>query len=307
MFRNKAGKYLNIIMSFFIALFLMVNSVTVLLAAEENSPSPNQDEKPVFCFLGSSVTLGHTTGGVSFVDYLARDNGWICIKRAVSGTTLVDNGPDSYVQRMIRQLRPDQKIDYFVCQLSTNDATQRKPLGTVSESRNKEDFDTSTITGAMEYIIAYAYETWDCPVFFYTNPYYNNRYYESMIEALYKLQEKWGINIIDFYNYKDMEPVPREVFRTYMSDPIHPNANGYRWMADVMSDYFKKYMEAAAATPEPSSEPTSEPGPSHQDEQPKQGSSNNYTLLYVMIGGACVVAVAMVLAGITLGRKRNKE
>lgn len=57
-----------------------------------------------YIFLGSSVTYGSAAGGYSFVDMLAEKNQIDCIKEAVSGTTLVDNGPDSYVQRMIHNL-----------------------------------------------------------------------------------------------------------------------------------------------------------------------------------------------------------
>lgn len=196
----------------------------------------------MYYFLGSSVTRGEATGGVSFVEDLANDNGWDCRKEAVSGTTLVDNGDSSYVQRMKNNIDPDLAIDHFICQLSTNDASQNKPMGTVSDSTNMEDFDTSTIIGAMEYIIAYARETWNCPVSFYTNPHYNNALYQSMVEALYDLQEKWDIGIIDFYNYRDMEPLSDATLRSYMADDIHPNAHGYQWMADVMTDYFNGTM-----------------------------------------------------------------
>lgn len=51
-------------------------------------------------FLGSSVTYGAASQGVSFADFIARRNGCEAIKEAVSGTTLVDNGSDSYVSRL---------------------------------------------------------------------------------------------------------------------------------------------------------------------------------------------------------------
>ena len=37
---------------------------------------------------------------VSFVDYISYRNGCEYVKEAVSGTTLVDNGKTSYIQRM---------------------------------------------------------------------------------------------------------------------------------------------------------------------------------------------------------------
>ncbi len=85
-------------------------------------------------------------------------------------------GEDSYIERMRDRLDPKQQVDLFICQLSTNDATRNSPLGEISESRDLESFDVETVCGAIEYIIAYAKETWHCPVMFYTNPKYDSEY-----------------------------------------------------------------------------------------------------------------------------------
>lgn len=227
-----------------IFIFLLISILLLSLFSTNLIMANEIENQPVYYFLGSSVTYGSANGGISFVDYIEDENDWKCIKKAVSGTTLVDNGATSYVQRMERQIKPGVEIDHLICQLSTNDASQNKKLGTISESKNIDEFDTKTIIGAMEYIIAYAYETWDTPVSFYTNPKYNNKIYEIMIDSLYDLQEKWNIGIIDFYNYKNMEPLSNAQLNSYMSDSIHPNAEGYKWMADVMSDYLIKYADS---------------------------------------------------------------
>lgn len=189
-----------------------------------------------YCFLGSSVTYGYTTGGVSFVDNLANDNNWICYKKAVSGTTLANINSSSYVERMKNEINIYAPMDAFICQLSTNDATLNEPMGQVIASKNLSDFNTATTIGAMEYIICYASETWKCPVVFFTNPYFNNANYELLIDALYQLQSKWGIGIIDFYYNKYMNSLPSATLSSYMSDSIHPNAQGYQWIAGVMKD-----------------------------------------------------------------------
>lgn len=61
--------------------------------------------------------------GVSFADYIGAMNDCNIIKEAVSGTTLVDEGVDSYISRLNKI--DTQNADIFVCQLSTNDATQK--------------------------------------------------------------------------------------------------------------------------------------------------------------------------------------
>jgi len=193
-----------------------------------------------FFFLGSSVTYGSASGGVSFADYIARRNNCTSVKEAVSGTTLVDNGSSSYVQRMINNMDKSAKPDHFICQLSTNDASQGKPLGSMSASYNLADFDTSTIYGAMEYIICYAQQTWNCPVSFYTGTYYNSANYQAMVDALYQLKGKWGIGIIDLWNNQAMRNISADLKAAYMADDIHPTARGYEeWWTPVFEDYLQ--------------------------------------------------------------------
>lgn len=190
----------------------------------ENSPLAG---KPVIV-LGSSVTYGAASGGDAVGEYLAARMGCVVTKEAVSGTTLTDGGKNSYVQRMLNNLDPGAPCDLFICQLSTNDATQRKPLGEISNSRDRADFDVKTITGAMEYIISYARETWGCPVVFFTGSRYDSPAYDAMVERLYELQEKWGVGILDLWSDDAFNDISDEDRALYMSDDIHPTRAGYR-------------------------------------------------------------------------------
>lgn len=188
---------------------------------------------PVFCLLGSSVTFGSATDGVSFVEEIARSLEARCVKNAVSGTTLakVTDGTQSYVERLA-DFDTKAEVNTFIVQLSTNDATQNLPLGELSEIP-----DTFTVVGAIEYIIDYIQKHWKCEIVFYTNPCFHNAQYEKMIAVLYRIQQKRHIGIVDFYNYRDMPPIPSDVLSTYMTDDIHPNALGYKWMADILINY----------------------------------------------------------------------
>ena len=185
-------------------------------------------------FLGSSVTYGAASQGVSFADYIGVRNGCAITKEAVSGTTLVDGGLDSYISRL-KKLDADIPADLFVCQLSTNDATQKKDLGNVSESFDRGDFDTKTVAGAIEYIISYAKETWNCPVVFYTNPQYNSAEYAAMVELLHTIQEKWDIAVIDLWNDAEFNDITSEQRDLYLADAIHPTKAGYlEWWTPYM-------------------------------------------------------------------------
>lgn len=193
-------------------------------------------------FLGSSVTYGYGALGDSFVDYLEYQDGIIPIKEAKSGTTLVDNGKNSYISRM-KAIDTATAVDAFVCQLSTNDATKKKPLGKISDSYSLDDFDTKTVIGAVEYIICYAKFTWNCPVIFYTNVKYDSDNYAKMVDALNELKSKWNIDVIDLWNNKSMQNISDNDRKTYMIDEIHPTRRGYReWWTPVIRRQLEKYI-----------------------------------------------------------------
>ena len=164
-------------------------------------------------FLGSSVTAGSAAGGVSFVDILRERCGIYCIKEAISGTTLADFNEKSYVSRL-KTIDTAVKLDLFVCQLSTNDATKK--------------MDIKETEKAIRFILDYVKTNFNCPIVFYTGTYFECDEYVKMIELLYELKEKYDFHILDLYNDKDMLGVSKEDYARYMSDKIHPTLLGYR-------------------------------------------------------------------------------
>lgn len=193
---------------------------------ELRSDSPLIEKK--ILFLGSSVTNGAAALHQSVPEYFSARLGCISVKEAVDGTTLTDNGENSYIQRMKNKVAKEEQIDLLICQLSTNDANKKLPLGEISEGTVLEGFDTGTITGAMEYIICYAKQTWNCPVIFYTNARFENENYEAMVSRLYELEEKWDIGILDLWSSDEFNHITEEQRELYMKDSIHPYKAGYR-------------------------------------------------------------------------------
>lgn len=186
-------------------------------------------------FLGSSVTYGSAANGVSFVEMLAEKCGCTAVKEAVSGTTLVDNGPNSYVARM-KTMDASLKADLFVCQLSTNDASRGLPLGELDGR-----METSTIAGAIEYIVDYARRTWNCPVAFYTNPRYASDAYAEMVALLKKCAEKHGVGVINLWDDEDFNRLTDVQRAEYLEDPIHPTRRGYlEWWLPVFEENIAK-------------------------------------------------------------------
>lgn len=216
-------------------------------AVSQVKPSGDETLKgKTVIFLGSSVTYGAASLGESFADDLSARLQCNVVKEAVSGTTLSTTSPNSYVTRLDNI--KTRQADLFICQLSTNDASQKKPLGEVTDSERMGDFDTDTVAGAMEYIIAYAKDKWDCPVVFYTNPKYDSDEYAAMVELLYEIRDKWGIGVIDLWT--ELPEITEEERALYMADAIHPTRAGYlEWWTPVME---KDIIEMMELTPESS-------------------------------------------------------
>jgi len=199
--------------------------------------------KKRIAWLGSSVTYGFASGGYSMAEAIAeKREDTVCYKFAVSGTTLVNDSANSYVARL-QQMDTSLKLDMLVVQLSTNDATRGKALGQISETTDINRFDTTTVAGAIEYIIAYAKNTWACPVVFYTGTYYESTAYASMVELLLGIQEKWDIGVIDLWNDAEMTALyGTDPYTAYMSDPIHPTALGYKeWWTPKFEQFMLNY------------------------------------------------------------------
>ncbi len=160
---------------------------------------------------------------------------------SVLATIAFGNG-DSYVKRL-KQIDTSAHIDCVVVQLSTNDATMKLPLGEISDSTELAAFDTRTVTGAMEWIIAYARETWGCPVVFYTGSYYESAQYAAMGERLFALRDKWGIGVIDLYTDEAFNAIDAETYAFYMFDPIHPTKAGYyEWWFPKMEAELTQFL-----------------------------------------------------------------
>ena len=214
-----------------------------LKVMDEELETPDAISGKQIAWLGSSVTYGFASDGYSMVDAIEEEHfGAVCYKYAVSGTTLVNESEDSYVARL-KQIDTSVDLDMLVVQLSTNDATQGKTLGEISDGVDIDGFDTTTVAGAIEYIIAYAKNTWNCPVVFYTGTYYESAAYASMVELLLDVQEKWDIGVIDLWNDAEMTALyETEQYWKYMSDTIHPTALGYKeWWTPKFEEYMLNY------------------------------------------------------------------
>ena len=164
-------------------------------------------------FLGSSVTYGSASGGISFADFMAEACSLTMVKEALSGTTLADIGGDSYVARL-KRVDPKIKPQLVIVQLSTNDSGKGIPLA------DTED--------AIRWIVNYVKATWHCPVAFYTGTYFDRPAYAETVERLFALAEECDFHVIDLWNDPDLRAVSKSDYARYMADPVHPTLYGYK-------------------------------------------------------------------------------
>ena len=177
-------------------------------------------------FLGSSVTEGASSGGTCFVEFVSEHYGADYIKAALSGTTLADINEKSYVSRL-KMVDVREKVDLFVCQLSTNDATKK--------------IDLIEVEKAISFIIDYVSEHFSCPMVFYTGTKYESPEYLKMVELLYDMKNRYDFYILDLYNDEEMCGVSDENYKKYMRDPIHPTLIGYKeWWTPKFIEFIDK-------------------------------------------------------------------
>ena len=211
----------------------------VVPGVEEIDPTDPLSGKTIL-WIGSSVTYGmHAGGHYSMVDAIEDLHPALtCEKYAISATTLVNSGADSYVARL-KAIPKSKKPDLIVVQLSTNDATTGKPFGEIGT------LDDTTIAGAIETIIEYARETFNCPVCFYTGTYCEKENYAEMVQLLLEIQKKWDIGVIDMFNNPEMTAIyGTELYDSYMFDEVHPNRAGYvEWWTPVIDAGLIEYMK----------------------------------------------------------------
>ena len=208
----------------------------------ENSPLKDK----TICVLGSSVVFGAGSKEEAVGEFFAARFDCKLVKEAVSGTTLADNGSNSYVQRMLNNLDKDAQFDLFICQLSTNDASKNLPMGEISSSKELSAFDMTTTIGAMEYIICYAQKNWGCPVVFFTNSRFDDEHYGQLVAQLKQLQSKWSIGVLDLWSDDEFNNITDQQRELYMNDLIHPTKAGYRdWWGPEMEKQLLDFLATA--------------------------------------------------------------
>lgn len=190
-------------------------------------------EGKIIYFLGSSITYGFSSNGYAIPELIQDRYKAICIKNAISGTTLADNEKNSYYSRLIND-KNNVKLDLFVCQLSTNDTN----LPSFGDFLSRDE---KTTIGSIRRIIEYVKNKWNCKIVFYTSQYFIRPKYEELMNIMYKVKDEYSdVYILDLFNDKEFNSLYKE---EYMADDIHPTKLGYEeWWLPKFVDLFDKLI-----------------------------------------------------------------
>ena len=188
--------------------------------------------KKIYC-LGSSVTYGYATQGVSFVEMLGKETEATYVKDAVNGTTLAACYPDSYLIRGKNGLKDG--YDVCFCQLSTNDAVRHVPLGDVFSH------DEATTAGAITSLILFCKRLRIQPMFF-SSPKLGESDYSKTVELMHELAAYHQVPFLDLYSDKHIKAIIK--MGDYMADDVHPTLLGYeKLFVPEMVKFLKRYID----------------------------------------------------------------
>ncbi len=229
-------------LNFFFGPFDRGNSFRYNPSRAEEQPQNILYNKKIL-LIGSSVTLGMTSHFTSLAAYLSKRNHCTITMDAVLASTLAARNRLSYVDRLKKHTKDTDSIDFFLCQLSTNDAVFGSNLGKISTSYDPDKFNIETTAGGIEYIIHYVRSTWNCPVIFFTGTKFDNPRYQKMVNMLLDIAEKWDIEVIDLW-HNEMNDIPKDLYRLYMHDGVHPTKAGYLlWWVPEIETQLRKILE----------------------------------------------------------------
>lgn len=189
---------------------------------------------------GDSIAQGAKIGNRSYAHLLAEEYNMALISEAVGGTTLAvhldSNGePDgtSIYERLVANTS-EKKYDIILLDGGTNDITElangKLELGVTTDGVD-EEFDTTTILGALEAICKHLNENQlDAKklFIFVTNRVELLKLTKETQAEMKKVLNKWGIPYIDLSNITSLGVWNAEIKDKYYVDDIHPNFEAHK-------------------------------------------------------------------------------
>lgn len=205
-------------------------------------------------FTGDSICNASTTGVKGWWRLIQENNPTATVYNyGQDGATIAQNGQDTNdvytkIQTMY-SAHPD--ADYIIIQGGVNDIWQNIPLGEYIENSNYNEetaYDTTTFSGALEWIFHYALTHFEGKKIGYivTQKIWGSGSFWNYMERARKICEKWSIPYIDLYNEGDLNLYIDSQRQNYSittriatGDGCHPNLAGYQIITPKIENWLK--------------------------------------------------------------------
>ncbi len=205
-------------------------------------------------FAGDSISCGSSDSADArgWAYRIGRDKNMISTNVSRSGWSLstIRTG------RIIDQLynAPQDEYDYVILHGGVNDAwgdaVIYAPVGEMTDSFDRKDFDITTYAGALEELFHYTYTRFPKAkvgyIINFATPLATGIGHVTDMEEYYavgmKICDKWGVPYLDLYHNEYVNQTLLEVDKQpfcYMADAVHPNAAGYERLSPVIGDWME--------------------------------------------------------------------
>ena len=203
-----------------------------------NSQGNKLENKILFNF-GDSIAAGDGNNGKGYSELFATKYNMICYDFAIGGATLGETASNNITTQVNTALSKGITPDYILIEGGTNDiGSDNIPIGAISNDYNVSNFDKTTTTGALEFII-YTLKTKfpSVKIAFVSVHKMSSRDYTKQVERQGRcvdICKKWSIPIIDIFNRGNLNTFLPE-YHKFTSptetqpngDRTHPNELGY--------------------------------------------------------------------------------
>lgn len=243
----KALAILTILLVIFIRFFMNTPKSNSLVIEEEIKTTKDKS----IIFFGDSIMSGWLTKGEAVPEYIEDNYDF----KLVINASIEDYRVSSYDNNknwLLDQMKPylDDEYDYVILQGGINDMLLKTPLGNITSSNFKGEFDTDTYAGGLEKYISTAKENYKDAKIGYVISYYVPNYQEENYYWSYKDQdryvkttiailEKYDIPYINLFEdrYSKLLKVDTKV---YLPDYLHPNKEGYELLYPIIYEWIKE-------------------------------------------------------------------
>ncbi len=171
---------------------------------------------------------------------IATNNGRVAATVALSTDLSHGRKPDNRIINQIEVVK-DNTYDYVILHGGVNDAMDSLPVGTMTDSTDVADFDTTTFAGALEELFARAKEyfgekTQIGYIVNYQTPMSNwggaTRDMSAYVKVALQICDKWKVSYLDLYDDQDFnQNVMKVSTKDNLMDYLHPNDSGYDLLA----------------------------------------------------------------------------